>query len=589
EARVVEEQINRPVAKGDEVVQLVETTQPNDKPVDEQRKSQISNLKSEAVKPAIERGIAFLKARQQENGTWQGTPADGVTALCAAALLQAGVKPDDSVMQKALVHLRKVEPTQSYTVALQTMVFCAASPKEDAELIRRNVAWIEKAQVAEGKTRGAWSYGLNHGGRGDGSCSRFAVLGLHAAKKAGFEVQAETWRRVSDYWLTAQKDQGGWGYTPEAGTTPTMTLAGVAGLATANRYLPNDEQTKARDAAMLKPSSYLEKMIPELPKATFALYALHSLERAGHVGGITQFGQLDWKADAIKRLLETQHPNGSWKGSNTTENELIATSFALLVLTGQPEPKQDARADGGTSKLDSNQAVGITDSEAQQAAEAVERWRESTNRLASYEAEFNRWEYDYIFNEVKRGEGTFRWQETDSWRLELRPKANSNSGTEQRKHWDNGQLTSFRIQAGEPEIWSRRGDMITWEDGRLAEGSPGKRLSFQIPRESPRPTGLWWDFAAQMFAQFTRAPYFLPPAKESQHKIQITRRDANELWLVLQPTGDEAASYQQLTIILDQQTSLPRAIRLIDPAGTKETVITYRSPRIEWKKEREEK
>ena len=44
----------------------------------------------------------------------------------------------------------------------------------------------------------------------------------------------------------------------------------------------------------------------------------------------------------MKRLLELQHPNGSWKGNAPTESVLIATNFALMCLTGQAEPKQNA-------------------------------------------------------------------------------------------------------------------------------------------------------------------------------------------------------------------------------------------------------
>jgi hypothetical protein len=215
------------------------------------------------------------------------------------------------------------------------MVFCWASPKEDAELIQRNVAWLEKAQVTDGKSRGSWSYALANGGRGDGSCSRFAMLGLDAAKTAGFAVNEETWRRASDYWLTTQRENGGWGYTADSGATLSMTLSGVAGLATANRHLPKEEQTKTREAAIRKPAEFIAKSMAGLPNAMFVFYVLHSLERAGHLSGHTRFGELDWKADTMKRLAETQQPNGSWKGATPTEGDLIATSFALLVLTGQ--------------------------------------------------------------------------------------------------------------------------------------------------------------------------------------------------------------------------------------------------------------
>ena len=305
-------------------------------------KSQISNPKPDTVKTAINRGIAFLKSRQTDSGLWPEQLAPiydgGVSSLCVLALLQAGAKPDEEIMQKALVALRKIKPDKTYTVALQTMVFCAAASKEDTELIRRSVAWIEKAQVTEGASRGGWGYQANRLGN-DGSNSRFAVMGLHAAKKAGFDVQDETWRRVSEHYMKTQTDQGGWGYSSPANQSLSMTLAGLGSLATANRYLPNDDQTKAREAAMLKPIAYLEKAIPTLPNASPTFYTFHCLERAGHISGIKEFGKLDWNADLIKRLLETQQPNGSWNGKGVGETDIIATSLALLALTGQPESK----------------------------------------------------------------------------------------------------------------------------------------------------------------------------------------------------------------------------------------------------------
>ena len=78
-----------------------------------------------------------------------------------------------------------------------------------------------------------------------------------------------------------------------------------------------------------------------MPKASFTFYALQSLERAGHVSGIKEFGKLDWQTDITQRLLEAQHASGFWKGNTPTESELVATSFALMCLTGQPEPPRE--------------------------------------------------------------------------------------------------------------------------------------------------------------------------------------------------------------------------------------------------------
>jgi hypothetical protein len=110
-----------------------------------------------------------------------------------------------------------------------------------------------------------------------------------------------------------------------------------------------------------------------------------------------------------------------------------------------------------------------------------------------------------------------------------------------------------------------------------------------MPPEPPPAKGLWKSFQLAMFSHLSRSPWFKPPSKESLDGMRIKRQDDNELWLDLRPRGDETALYQQLTVILDQQTSLPRAVRLVDSPGTKETVITYRSPRIEWKRDREKK
>ncbi len=295
----------------------------------------------EAAKPAdaIARAVAYLKDQQEADGSWKGpeTFENGVTALSTVALLQSGVKADEAEIQKALVRLRKVEPSQTYTVALQTIAFCLASPQDHADLIRRNVAWLEQAQVAAGPSTGGWSYGQQHGGRGDGSCTRFAVLGLHAAKEAGFDVKQQTWQRLSEYWMKNRTPTGLWAYSQGAPPTITMTLAGVAGLATAHRYLPNDDDAKAREAAMQAPAKYLEKVISEWKPTSTPLYAYHCLERAGHVSGLEKFGEVDWQAASVPKLLKLQHPNGSWRGNEAIENDIVATSLGLLTLTGQSD------------------------------------------------------------------------------------------------------------------------------------------------------------------------------------------------------------------------------------------------------------
>ena len=118
-----------------------------------------------------------------------------------------------------------LSPTPSnrprYSVALQTMAFCAAEPGRDQLRIQRNVFWLESNQLPNG----LWSY---PGAGGDNSNSQFAVLALHEAERAGARVKQATWRRAAKYWKDCQNPDGSWGY--QAGWADglgSMTCAGI--------------------------------------------------------------------------------------------------------------------------------------------------------------------------------------------------------------------------------------------------------------------------------------------------------------------------------------------------------------------------
>src|SRR3569623_2433540 len=107
-----------------------------------------AEISAEQVRESIDRGVAYLKREQKNDGAWPdpvGYPG-GVTALCTLALLNCGVPPNDAQVQSAVNYLRKLEPSMTYSTALQTMVLCAAEPKPNLLLIRRNALWIQQQQ-----------------------------------------------------------------------------------------------------------------------------------------------------------------------------------------------------------------------------------------------------------------------------------------------------------------------------------------------------------------------------------------------------------------------------------------------------------
>ncbi len=293
---------------------------------------------------AVQAGIAFLFKQQQTNGSWKvdaDNYPDGVSALCTLALLNGGVDVQDERAQRALRWLRGQEPKMTYSLALQTLVYCRARAPEDVERIRRNVVWLVEAQARDGDGKGGWSYGQTSGGRADGSCTRFAIWALDAARHADVNIPESVWRLNADYWLASQLEDGAWGYTPmgKHGTV-TMTLAGIFCLASTKAAVA-DNSLHARidqnvERAWKRHDQWCEDSWPTYLKSNrFRFYALQSLGQAATRTGRVKIGDVDWKPSVTRLLLaEQQAESGRWEESfGGSALPLVGTSLALLFLT----------------------------------------------------------------------------------------------------------------------------------------------------------------------------------------------------------------------------------------------------------------
>ncbi len=326
------------------------------------------DLDPQQVQQAIEKGVEFLK-RKQKGGAWDdylGYEESG-NLLCTLALLNCGVKPSDPMLQKPLDHLRSVQLTKTYTVSLQTMVFCLAEPKRDLLLIQRNAKWLEEKQIKEGPTRGGWSYPL--GSNADNSNSQFALLALYEAERAGIPVQDDTWRMALAYWKSGQNPDGSWGYTNggnRAFATGSMTCAGLTSLViAAGRTSAGDAESdgaqvhccgshEADDSA-----ERIERAVQWLGRhftvqqnpvpfaglgaaAPWHYYYLYGMERVGRMTARRFIGQHDWYREGAAYLISpnAQQLGGGWeegkRGPDADAN--VATSFALLFLAKGRRP-----------------------------------------------------------------------------------------------------------------------------------------------------------------------------------------------------------------------------------------------------------
>lgn len=322
-----------------------------------------AQVTAESVRDAIDQGIQFLKGQQRRDGHWDTIEGQdgGVTALVTLSMLNAGVPAEDESIQRALRYLRTLEVRRekTYSTSLMTMVFSIAEPEKDLALIRRNVQWLERAQISEGDTKGGWGYGMG-GLRADNSNCQFAILGLHEAQKAGIEVDQQVWGRAKAYWQRIQDESGGWGYV--WGDTPSgsMTCAGIAALIiTSENFLDDDDVVDGEKINCCGSTTDQEKIEAGIkwlgekfavtynpgPRdgigSNYPLYYLYGLERAGRLSGRRFFGDHDWYREGAEHLIaEQQQPIGAWKGASigAESNPIVSTSFALLFLSKGKRP-----------------------------------------------------------------------------------------------------------------------------------------------------------------------------------------------------------------------------------------------------------
>ncbi len=308
------------------------------------------------VEASIRRGVSYLQKNQKGNGGWdEYVRADGgLTALCTLAQLNSGVPVNDPSVRKALEYLRRKEPRDTYSVSLQTLVFCQVGAGEDIPRIQRNVRWLEKQQILAGipgAFAGAWSYGevgvSEIAVGGDPSNTQFALLALSAAEERGIAVAKSAFERSLAYWSGIQTKAGSWAYSQGMSASGSMTCAGIASMIICKGHLQSGSSrvegdnivccgAEAADDRIQRGLDWLAQSftVQGNPGSKFYIfYYLYALERVGRLSGQRLIGNHDWYREGAQFLLNNQDDfAGFWAGPLTEDNRNVATSFALLFL-----------------------------------------------------------------------------------------------------------------------------------------------------------------------------------------------------------------------------------------------------------------
>lgn len=183
---------------------------------------------------ALTKGVRWLSEQQQPDGSWtyDNSPlqlsyypmTQGVTALCAFALLKCGVDPGDPTIEKAFAYIHSQPLQHTYSVscvllAIEAKVNYELPPEEDRaqtterrrrgggrspqdlELARRCVEFLRAHQQV-----GLWRY--PSGAQEDVSNTQYAMLALDAAERLKIDVPREVYEKVAVRLVDAQQKDG---------------------------------------------------------------------------------------------------------------------------------------------------------------------------------------------------------------------------------------------------------------------------------------------------------------------------------------------------------------------------------------------
>lgn len=315
-------------------------------PPDQDRSVESSGLKlvTPPAQLAIDRGLAWLAARQQENGAFGsgGTYRQNVaiTGLAGMAFLSAGHSPGRGrygpIVSRALDYiLARCQPSgfivdedtrahgPMYGHGFATLFLAEVygmSPRTD---IRDKLTRAVRLIVSTQNSEGGWRY-QPVPREADISVTVCQVMALRAARNCGIHVPRETIDRSVEYARRCQNPDGGFRYqlAPRGDSVFPRSAAGIVALYSAGIYEGQDLERG------------LDYLLRHLPQGEFFRHEpnyfyghYYAVQAMWHAGGEKWYR---WYPAVRDQLVRRQQPAGAWPDTNICPE--YGTAMACLVL-----------------------------------------------------------------------------------------------------------------------------------------------------------------------------------------------------------------------------------------------------------------
>ena len=343
------------------------------------------------VKGPVAKAVGLIKKEYSKQTA-------GYRTLAAYALAKAGEPVGSPEIAGAITAIKKkvhdggYHPVdhhyEIYEAGADLMFLADVRADENFDAIAAIGDYVVKAQHGPG----FWTYPGES--TGDTSQTQYAMLGLWAAARVGYDTPMDAWNRSARWLVATQLRDGGFTYKPGTSegldggrSNPNMTNAGAGCLLIARLYLYSDKHAwGSREKDNSKPKkafgvleaakppagggtpsqqrAELENLIPLTalddsirrglgwiggkwrPESSnaFQNYFYYTLERVGALANTNSFGSHKWFDESLKVLVSKQLPSGGW---NERLAEPVSAALAILFMTRSTEKILKEMVGGG--------------------------------------------------------------------------------------------------------------------------------------------------------------------------------------------------------------------------------------------------
>jgi hypothetical protein len=301
-------------------------------------------LNTEAARKSVTRGLDYLAARQQTDGSFGATGYRGnvaVTSLAAMAMIASGSTPNrgpfgrhvarfvdyalECCQQSGFINGVTVSHGPMYDHGFATLLLAESHGMSHRRDLRQKLASAVKIIVESQNRQGGWRYQPVRD-EADVSVTSCQMMALRAAKNAGLFVPKETISRAVDYVRRCQNADGGFTYMLTGGESvfPRSAAAVVSLYNAGLEKNPNETPEIRRGLEYL--ASY-QPVRDARPRYSHYYYGHYYAVQAMWHAGPRHFP--DWYAALRDDLVDRQTPGGSWEDAFGEE---YATAMATLAL-----------------------------------------------------------------------------------------------------------------------------------------------------------------------------------------------------------------------------------------------------------------